>query len=163
MENGLVVVEDTDRHATLLREAAQYARGGDAKLIVLAFATGEEIGPGVRKIESIGEIEGVSEDDGEDAIIDAAEAELESFVRATLGETDIDYSVGVDILSEGYGMATLNAADEYDCDHVFIAGRRRSPTGKAIFGDWVQRVLLNFDGLVTVSLDEDGGTAEASS
>ncbi|WP_222918743.1 universal stress protein [Natrinema sp. SYSU A 869] len=162
MENGLVVVEETSHHAALLREAAQYARGGDAELVVLAFATGEEIGPGVRKIESIGEIEGISDDDGEDAIIDAAETELEKFVQRTLDETAVEYTVAVNVLSEGYGMGTLNAAAEYDCDHVFIAGRKRSPTGKAIFGDWIQRVLLNFDGAVTVSLEEDGGRAADS-
>ncbi|EJN57438.1 hypothetical protein HSB1_41260 [Halogranum salarium B-1] len=28
------------------------------------------------------------------------------------------------------GTAILDTADEKDCDHVFIAGRKRSPTGK---------------------------------
>ncbi|ELZ06052.1 adenine nucleotide alpha hydrolase family protein [Natrialba asiatica] len=166
METGLVVVEDTPNHAALLSEAAQSARGGDEEttLIVLAFATPEEIGPGVRRLDSIGEIGGVSDSTTDEAaIIDAAETELEQFVRRTLDDPEIDYTPTVRVLSQGYGMGTLNAADEFDCDSIFIAGRKRSPTGKAIFGDWIQRVLLNFDGLVTVSLDEDTETAAQNS
>jgi len=34
---------------------------------------------------------------------------------------------------------------------VFVRGRRRSPTGKAVFGDTAQAVILNFDGFVTVA------------
>jgi hypothetical protein len=33
---------------------------------------------------------------------------------------------------------------------VFLAGRKRSPTGKALFGDQTQAVILDFDGAVTV-------------
>lgn len=152
MDRGLVVVEDTPRHAELLREAEQCARGGDADLVVLAFATEEEIGPDVRRIESIGEIETVSDDAGRGAVVEAAEAELAEFARQTLGETDVEYEVSVEVLSRGYGTGTLEAAEAFGCDRVFVAGRQRSPAGKAVFGDWVQRVLLGFDGHVTVSL-----------
>ncbi|ELZ06028.1 universal stress protein [Natrialba asiatica] len=45
--------------------------------------------------------------------------------------------------------ALVVVAAEYDCKHVFIAGDKRSPTGKALFGDEAQSVLLHFDGPVT--------------
>ena len=45
------------------------------------------------------------------------------------------------------------AAERLGCDHLFIVGRRRSPTGKALFGDVAQRVLLNFEGTVTLTMD----------
>jgi nucleotide-binding universal stress UspA family protein len=44
----------------------------------------------------------------------------------------------------------LDAAEAYDCDHLFIAGEKRSPTGKALFGDLTQSIILNFGGPVTV-------------
>lgn len=43
----------------------------------------------------------------------------------------------------------LAVADESDARHLVIAGRRRSPTGKALFGDVTQSVLLNADCPVT--------------
>ena len=47
----------------------------------------------------------------------------------------------------------LELAHERDCDHIFISGRKRSPTGKALFGDLAQSVLLKFDGTVTIRTD----------
>jgi nucleotide-binding universal stress UspA family protein len=44
----------------------------------------------------------------------------------------------------------LTTADEYGCDHVFLAGDERTPAGKALFGDTTQSVILDFDGTVTV-------------
>jgi nucleotide-binding universal stress UspA family protein len=49
----------------------------------------------------------------------------------------------------------IAVAEREGCDHVFIAGKRRSPSGKAIFGDVTQSIILNFDGMVTVMMDED--------
>jgi nucleotide-binding universal stress UspA family protein len=44
----------------------------------------------------------------------------------------------------------LAEARHRGCDHVFVTGRKRSPAGKAIFGDVAQRIVLEFDGAVTV-------------
>ncbi len=32
----------------------------------------------------------------------------------------------------------IEPAEEHGCDHVYITGRRRSPTGRAMFGDTTQ-------------------------
>ena len=72
---------------------------------------------------------------------------------ADLGHEVLD---GVDVGYQATGRVgderdeILNAANEFDCDHVFLAGRKRSPTGKALFGDRTQSVILDFDGAVTV-------------
>jgi nucleotide-binding universal stress UspA family protein len=48
----------------------------------------------------------------------------------------------------------LQVARRKDCDHVFLSGGKRSPAGKALFGDFAQSVLLGFDGYVTVRMND---------
>jgi nucleotide-binding universal stress UspA family protein len=47
----------------------------------------------------------------------------------------------------------LAAADDADADLVVVAGRKRSPTGKALFGSVTQSVILNADCPVMVAGD----------
>ena len=46
--------------------------------------------------------------------------------------------------------AIVRVADEIDADRIVMAGRKMSPTGKAIFGSVTQSVLLNTEIPVTV-------------
>lgn len=154
MHRGLVVVEETEAHSDLLREAAEHARGADAPLTVLTFATERHLGTSAEKFEALGGVEGVTYDNEAD-FIDAAEDALADFVADVLEDVDVEYDVAVRVIDGGYGTATLAAADDYGCDHIFVTGRRRSPAGKAIFGDWIQRVLLDFDGYVTVHTESE--------
>ncbi|MFC6907201.1 universal stress protein [Halalkalicoccus tibetensis] len=47
----------------------------------------------------------------------------------------------------------LTEANKRNCDHIFVTGEKRSPTGKAVFGDTAQSIILNFEGPVTVQVD----------
>ncbi|MHB9286474.1 universal stress protein [Halobacteriales archaeon Cl-PHB] len=55
----------------------------------------------------------------------------------------------VEVELEGYGgdpaRAILKVAEEHDADQIVIAGRKRTPTGKAIFGSVTQSVILDGD------------------
>ena len=74
--------------------------------------------------------------------------------RDALADTEVDYEVAPKIVdSKTEATAILDAADEHGCDHIFMVGRKRSPTGKALFGDIAQSVMLAFDGQVTVELE----------
>ena len=55
----------------------------------------------------------------------------------------------------------LEHADEHDVDLLCLAGRKRSPTGKALFGSVTQDVVLNTDRPVLVC-DADGDETERS-
>lgn len=49
----------------------------------------------------------------------------------------------------------IAAADELDADMLCLSGRKRSPTGKVVFGSVTQSVILGTDRpVVTVSPDE---------
>lgn len=73
---------------------------------------------------------------------------------------DIVEQVGAD--AEAIGLVgnpadeVLRYADEHDARFIVLAGRRRSPVGKAVFGSVAQDVLLGADcPVVTVMADED--------
>jgi nucleotide-binding universal stress UspA family protein len=152
MERGLVVVRDSDRTEELLREAGEYADGVDAQLVLLSFISEEDYERDIKTLESIGDVENVTY--SEQAALDGIEQELEEAASEAFVGFSVEYETVV-TTTEGdkYAEATLDTASKHDCDHIFVVGRKRTPTGKAIFGDQVQRVILNFDGYVTVTTE----------
>lgn len=73
--------------------------------------------------------------------------------RERLEEGDIE------VIPEGYGgdpaQAILNVADEWDAEQIVLAGRKRTPTGKVLFGSVTQSVILDTERPVLVcSADE---------
>lgn len=150
MQRGLVVIDDTDAHRHLLAEAGSFARNGDAELVVLAWTTPEAVEESNDAIEWVEEIERTTFEDTDATTMTRAFAR--DFSDDVLGDNDIDIEVVITDEDER-DDAILSAADRLGCDHVFLVGRKRSPTGKAIFGNVAQRVLLNFDGPVTVVME----------
>lgn len=61
---------------------------------------------------------------------------------------------GMDVVVEGYGgdavRAILNVAEEHDADQIVLAGRKRTPTGKVLFGSVTQSVILDSERPVLV-------------
>lgn len=148
--DGLVVVEDPERDRGLLEQARAVATGSGHGLVVLALATTAEYEEIADALDDIGRVEGTSYDSS--AVLDGVSGDVEDAARAVLGDA-VDYEVRVAVVDAAeQADAILDAADRTGADHVFVPGRRRSPTGKAVFGDRTQRVLLDFDGYVTVRL-----------
>lgn len=148
MERGLVVAERTDAHRDLLREAGEHANGANAELVVLRVMTEAEYEADAETLASIGSVENVSYDSR--AVLDAAANDLQEMARDVLPETIAVETVAKATDEDDIATAVLDTAADHDCDHVFVLGRHRSPAGKALFGDVAQRIVLDFDGYVTL-------------
>jgi nucleotide-binding universal stress UspA family protein len=146
-----LVVYDGDESAALLREAGELAAGVDATLTVLALMTAEEFREAREALDVVAEEEGTSYDDG--VVLDAARREASDAAEEAFGAlaADVDWTVvGARIGDdETEAERILDVAEANDADHLFVTGEARSPTGKAVFGDRAQSLILNFDGPVT--------------
>lgn len=149
MKRALAVVGDTDESGHLVREAGELTAGVGAELLVLSVTPEDDYGAVRESRQRAGSQHVYSIDQ---AVEDARQT-AESIARDALADLDVDYeAVG------SVGPVTdriLTTAAECECDHIFIVGRQRSPTGKALFGDVAQSVILNFDGPVTVMTAND--------
>ncbi|SFR60604.1 Nucleotide-binding universal stress protein, UspA family [Halogeometricum rufum] len=150
MKRALVVVTPGNRGRRLLREAGAYAEGTDTELVLLTVVPEEEFEEKRRAVAEIG---------SSDAVYTLEQAE-ESAEREATTVAD-DALAGLDVSYHAVGTigreadAILDVADSEDAEHVFLGSRRRSPAGKALFGDVAQTVLLEFDGPVTLLMGED--------
>lgn len=151
MERGIVTVEETQRHRQLLREAGEHASGSDAELVLVALIPESNFEEDIETLDSIGEVENVQY--GESTAVEAARTEVLDIAEEVLSDLDVSVSPATAVVDEDeQAEALVRLGEKHDCDHAFIVGRSRSPTGKALFGDDAQKVLLNFDGYVTVHL-----------
>lgn len=85
---------------------------------------------------------------------ESARTFAELVIETTLDEIDGDLVTAVGRVGRPTREVLL-AADEFDARFLVIGGRRRSPVGKAIFGDRTQRILLESE-VPVVTVMEDG-------
>lgn len=150
MRRGLIKITGADGDRELLAEAADYAAGSGASLLLLVVVSEETLTANSETMERIAEAEQTSY--GTDAVIDSVEQPVREIANDVLDERGIDYEIRTRVTDDAVGTI-LEVGERESCDHLFLVGSNRSPTGKAVFGDETQRALLNFDGFVTVILD----------
>lgn len=145
MERALAVVDAEESTKALVREAGELAAAVGAELVLLHVTSPDEYEETRQTMEQIpNNPVGYSAEKAREGAKDFA---------ADIGREVLE---GVDLSYEAVGAVgdeqtkILETAEEYDCDHLFIAGEKRSPTGKALFGDLTQSIILNFAGPVTV-------------
>ena len=85
--------------------------------------------------------EGEGRDDGPDPDTVAARHATILALRDALDEASVPYEIRGSV--GNYGSSIVELAREVDADRVVVGGRRRSPTGKAVFGSTAQKVLLS--------------------
>ncbi|MFC7230672.1 universal stress protein [Saliphagus sp. GCM10025308] len=147
MERPLVVTDSSDAVVEVIREAGELAAAADAPLLVLTVVTESEYEKDVDVLGTIDQIErsGFEPNPGE-----YAEKVAQTAINDLLSDLALETeAVGKYVEDDGdRADAILDVAAANDCDYVFLLGRKRSPTGKALFGDTAQSVILNFDGYV---------------
>ncbi len=126
---------DAERVDRLAEETIDIAGPSGATVVLGHVFTEEEY---ARTIDSLGfdrTVEEVSPNDvaGRHATI----RELED----RLDEAGVEYVVGGAVGDHGESIVGL--AEEANADLVIVGGRRRSPTGKAVFGSTAQKVMLS--------------------
>ena len=138
----LPVDSDKERAKRQINTVQSLPRGHDVEVILLHVhepidSPGDEAGGGVidEINQSLAEIQGTPAS-VEEAYESLTEAGFSTRVGTATGEP-------VDCILEV-------AADE-DVDMIVIAGRERSPVGKALFGSVTQGVILRSDRPVTVA------------
>jgi len=150
MKRALVVVRNhTDVEQQLLKEASEYAEYDDAAFHVLRLVSPQEY----QSVESVEITSDIDRIEYEEPAKNQFEAEIADFTEKAVGDS-FPYESHVKITEADNRTDTvLETADELECNHIFLVGKQRSPTGKAIFGDFTQKVILNFDGTVTLTME----------
>lgn len=130
-----VGLDDSERVDRLVAEAIAIANATGATVSVLHVFSESEL---ENTIDRLG-IEPGSEAATPDMVADRF-APLRD-VTSRLEDADVEY----DVLGEVGDAAERIAATARDvgADRIFIGGRKRSPTGKAVFGSTAQSVLLD--------------------
>lgn len=133
MTRILIVIEDTDRDRALLEKARTVALGEATDIVVVALATPDEYEDVAATLDEIGRIEHTSYD--EDDILDGVSGDAQDLASEVLGGA-IEYNLHTLVKEKDAQADTVvELARETDCEHIFLPGHRRSPTGKAVFGD----------------------------
>lgn len=139
----LIVQAKDEPDQKLLNTATQYVTGTETDVLFCRIIDEKQFQNNLQRqsksgtnVESIDEMESI------------ATAEADKIAAETFGN-DIPYTA-LGIVGTIPGDI-MQLADEYECDHIFVSGKQRSPTGKAVFGDLAQSIILQFDGPVTVT------------
>jgi len=79
-----------------------------------------------------------------------AHQDAESLFEEFLVDIDHDGDITTAILDGSPSGEIIDYLDDHDIDQVVIGGRRRSPTGKVLFGSTAQEVTLSAPCPVTI-------------
>lgn len=126
---------DADRAERLAEETADVAGPTGATVVVAHVFTESEYSDALANLG----IDPDSEETTPDNV-----AERHATVRDIVSKLD---EVGVDVEVRGavgdHGETIVDLANAVTADRVVVGGRKRSPTGKAVFGSTAQEVMLS--------------------
>jgi len=125
---------DADRTDELASTVADIAGPADAEVIIAHVFTDDEYGTVVERLE----FDAVAEADPDEV------ADRHTTVRTLRKQLD---DAGISTSARGsvgdHGAEIVSLAERHGADLVVVGGRKRSPTGKAVFGSVAQEVMLS--------------------
>jgi len=137
---------DADRAEEIAEAAVEVAAPSNARVVLAHVFTQDEYDDVLDRLEFDTERTEVSPDEVAQRhatirtlsdSLDAYDVEFE--VRGAVGE---------------HGETIVDLAEEIGVDRVIVGGRKRSPTGKAVFGSTAQKVMLSAPCPVTFVREE---------
>lgn len=145
----IVAIDEKERSKQAVTIAYDLATSYDDDLVALHVVPMEDYSAHKESIESIPEFSEFSM--SQEA--QSAERFAKEFVTKTISDVDKEIidprgRVG-DVANE-----ILEEAADVEPRYLVISGRRRSPAGKAIFGNTAQKILLNADCPVVTKLSD---------
>lgn len=145
MSTVLIIITDNNVDEKLFKSAEKYVSGTETNVIVSKFIDEEE-----HESELQRKIKSDPQTDSFEELEEKAERDARQLAES-LFEEEVEYTaIGtIGTLPD----SILQFAEEKNCEQIFVTGRQRSPTGKIIFGDIAQSIILGFDGPVTVTTE----------
>jgi len=136
LETILVAVgpEDSDRAESIARAVSDIARPAGANVVLAHVFTQSEFNRATRRLDF--------DDEGEASHDDVARRH--QTVREIVGlltDANLEFTVRGAVGEHAEEIITLG--NDVEADLIVVGGRKRSPTGKAVFGSTAQAVMLD--------------------
>ncbi|ELY76438.1 universal stress protein [Natrinema pallidum] len=138
---------DGDRSDQLAEAVIEVANPADATVVLAHVFTSSEYDDVLDRLEFDPDVDEIDPD-----AVATRHATIHD-LEAVLDEHDVDYAVRGAVGEHGPTIVDLAAS--VGADRVVVGGRRRSPTGKAVFGSTAQEVLLSAPCPVTFVRHDD--------
>ncbi|NUB93391.1 universal stress protein [Haloterrigena sp. SYSU A121-1] len=126
---------DRDRMTRLATETIDVAKSTGATIVLLQVFSEDEFDDTARKLEF-----DPSEEDVDADMVARRNMTIHEFIEK-FEQAGVDYTIRGEIGKPEEEI--VRVAESIDADRVFVGGRNRSPTGKAVFGSVSQAVMLS--------------------
>lgn len=126
---------DADRAEAIAEAAVEVAAPSSATVVLAHVFTDDEYEDVLDQLEFDTELSEVSPND-----VAQRHATIRTLARV-LDDENVEYDIRGAVGQHGDEIVGLGK--ELDVDRVIVGGRKRSPTGKAVFGSTAQDVMLN--------------------